>query len=127
MLLQIYLPAVYDGYPSSRIHDGLDHPPITNRRNNNQLTEDPNSGRSQQQKSKRGLFGKILYEGFKIGLTIGASIIASAVAGPIAGMVVGGLISAAFSASEQYAEKGKVDWKRVGIEFGFGFVSIGVG
>ena len=86
-----------------------------------------NPQQRQPARPERSLFGKILYEGFKIGLTIGLSVIASTFLGPLGGMIVGGLVTAAFSAIEQHNEKGQIDLTRVAIEFGLGFISIGVG
>ena len=91
--------------------------------NKNEVT----SKESQANPSSRNIVKKIFYEGFKIGITIGASIIASAFLGPLGGMIIGGLVSAAFSVYEQNKEKGQINLQRVVLEFGLGFVSIGVG
>ena len=86
---------------------------------------------NQVARKQTSIFGKILYEGFKIALIVGLSAFVSALCSPVVGMYVGmivaGAVSAGFSAGEQYSEKGKVDWTRTGLEFGLGFVSFGIG
>src|SRR3989338_6934999 len=126
MLFQIALPPVQGSGNSSR--------PATPGGHNNAVVDNGNdqdgftgNSRVEGKKKDKNLFTKILWEGFKIGSTIGLSIIASSVLTPVGGMIVGGLVTAAFSAYEQYSEKVTIDFKRLGIEFSLGFISIGAG